>query len=76
MPIIEECWVVLNALQDSINRGSMGTNVADLINLDDVDFTEFSDDAGDMDIDDFDWSGINTRDEKQPQHLYEDCELE
>ena len=43
---------------------------------DDVDFTEFSDDAGDMDRDDFDWSGINTRDEKQPEHLYEYYELD
>ena len=55
MPIIEECWVVLNALQDSINKGSMGTNVADLNNLDDVDFTKLSDVGSDMDIDDFDW---------------------
>ena len=59
VPIIEECWVVLNALQDSINRGSMGTNVADLNNLDDVDFTKLSDVGSDMDIGDFDWSDIN-----------------
>jgi len=71
VPIIEECWVVLNALQDSINRGFMGTNVADLNNLDDVDFTKLSDVGSDMDIDDFDWSDINKNGEKQGWDSYE-----
>ena len=43
---------------------------------DDVDFTEFNDDTDDMDIDDFDWSDINKHGEKEPEHLYEDYELE
>ena len=62
---------MLNALQDSINRGSMGTNVADLNNPDDVDFTKLSDVGSDMDIDDFDWSDINKNGEKQGWDSYE-----
>ena len=49
----------------------MGTNVADLNNLDDVDFTKLSDVGSDMDIDDFDWSGINENGEKQGWDSYE-----
>jgi len=49
----------------------MGTNVADLNNPDDVDFTKLSDVGSDMDIDDFDWSDINKNGEKQGWDSYE-----